>query len=649
MKSKKILQYIKGNFLIIFLAFISLFINIASVIYYFYKINNFILIISVVISIILTFLFVYFTINKDNHQAVAEKKERHKERLKTVHRVFLITITLFLFLYLFYLLFSSASLLPISSPWLFLSWNFFIPLWLLIIFLYLNFYFKTRASYLFLTLLYLLFFSVSFFVYKIAFGYDQLLHQRAIFEILNFGLIEPKTFYYVGQYVLEYLFLSIWPFSSEIVNKAIVPFMAAILIPLSLWFNLKDRSFNEKIWPIIILLTLPFSFFTFTVPQNLSFLFVVILLIFSFNNKFVSNKINFLFLASLAVSSFFIHPLAGIPAILFVCIFFADNINKLDFKIARIKVILNAGKSFAYLSQVLILPILLLISGGIIKSSSMDFSSWTPKLLGQENIILNFVYFIGFNINWFLLLIFIYSGYFIFKKRLKSLYVFYYNSVALMASYILSLFVDFPFLSQIDKGSYAHRILILSFIFLLPIIYELISFYLKKIKKNNLLFRVLVVLFLSFFIMTSLYLNYPRQDNYFNSRSYSVSEHDFEAVRLIKNLASEKSYAVLANQQVGAAAIKEYGFKKYYGPWFYYSVQTGGLLYDYYLKMIENPQADLMNELMRKIGADEIYVVINDYWWAFDRIFEEMKAEADSYYQIGENNLSIFKFRIKKD
>jgi hypothetical protein len=95
---------------------------------------------------------------------------------------------------------------------------------------------------------------------------------------------------------------------------------------------------------------------------------------------------------------------------------------------------------------------------------------------------------------------------------------------------------------------------------------------------------------------------------------------------------------------VGAAAIKEFGFKRYYGPWFYYSVQTGGLLYDYYLKMIDDPDKKMMSSLISEIGADGLYLVINDYWWAFDRIVDEMKIEADDYYMIGEGSVYIFYF-----
>lgn len=739
MNLKNFLIYFKNNFLIIFLLFLTLLINIGSVFYYFYKFDNLVVFISLILSLFLTYLFVYFNISRANQQGLLfcekmdppriaslcdshfrgddkkgdykemdpslitssrgsrfrgddkEVNKHDKEEYKygkegredykgvrplsfprkresnkgfknrlCIFKTILSLITLILFFLLFQILFKSGSFSAIASPWHFLPGYFWIFLWSLILFLFINFYFKNKWSYLFLIFLYFLFFSISIFIYKIAFGYDQLLHQRSISDILKFGLIEPKTIYYIGQYVLEMFLLKIWPFSLELLDKLLVPFLSAILIPLTFIFNFKRRGFNKIIWPLILFLILPFSIFTYTVPQNLAFLFLVILLLFSFNKYFINNKYNFLFLFSLALSIFFIHPLAGVPAIIFTFIlllsllsFPAEVLLKTKlmggesiFYWFKFKSLFKVLKTIAYLGQILILPILLLFSGGRFSFSSINFSNWTPKFLGQENIFLNFIYFFAFNKNIWLLILFILATFFVFIKGKKELKIFYFNSLSLMLSYFLSLFIDFPFLSRIDKGSYANRILILSFLFLIPVFYEMFICLIKKIKEERFLFRVILSIFLLILILTSLYVNYPRKDNYFNSRSYSVSGVDFEAVRFIENIKESDNYIVLANQQVGASAIKEYGFKRYYGPWFYYSVQTGGLLYDYYLKMLENPNRKLMSDLAFELGSDSVYLVVNDYWWAFDRIIEEAKIEADFVYSVAEGRVMVFYFKF---
>jgi hypothetical protein len=205
---------------------------------------------------------------------------------------------------------------------------------------------------------------------------------------------------------------------------------------------------------------------------------------------------------------------------------------------------------------------------------------------------------------------------------------------------------NFSFLSQIDKGSYAGRILILSFLFLLPVFYEIFICLIKKIKLEKIFFKIIILIFLSGLLLVSLYLNYPRKDNHFNSRSFSVSSSDFSAVRFIESVKENDNYIVLANQQVGASAIKEYGFKRYYGPWLYYSVQTGGLLYDYYLKMIEDPNRELMLELMTEVGAEGAYFVVNDYWWGFTKVAEEARVEADLVYNVDNSRVMIFYFKL---
>ena len=61
-----------------------------------------------------------------------------------------------------------------------------------------------------------------------------------------------------------------------------------------------------------------------------------------------------------------------------------------------------------------------------------------------------------------------------------------------------------------------------------------------------------------------MYLSYPRFDHYHNSRGFSVGRADINAVRWINDHAENDDYIVLANQQVSAAAIREFGFKKYF-------------------------------------------------------------------------------------
>ncbi len=655
----RIFEILRKNILSILLFFTSSIIIIGSFLYYFWALNNISYFILLFLSLISTTIFSYFIIYKSYRQEI-EERVTVNSRTKKIN-LLLFILSFFLFLFLVFVLIKGSSNSAIISPWHLVPSYFYLIFALFLILVFFSFYFQSIFSKTLVVLTYFLFFSISFFIYKIAFGYDQLLHQRALSEILQFGFINPKTFYYIGQYSLEFFLVKTLPFKLELISRVLVPVLSAILIPLS-FFKVFKNKLKSSYYILILLLLLPFSIFTYTVPQNLAFLFLTILIIFSLNRDFVSERKNYIFLSVLALASFFVHPLAGIPAIVFVFILFLSNfkIIKQSFwqrvlkKENKIEIIRKILIIISYLTQIFILPILLFFVGGKLSWPQINFSFLIPRFLGQENVFLNLIYFLFFNRFYIFLILFLVGIYFWFKKNKEEKNredwsnIYFYNFLALFSSYILSLFVSFSFLSDIDKNSYSQRVLIISLLFLIPVFLNLFLEIIERVKKQEKSFKFYSLLFLLLFLLSSLYLNYPRKDNYFNSRGYSVSSSDFETVKLIEDVKINDNYIVLANQQVGAAAIKELGFKRYYDGWLYYSVQTGGLFYDYYLKMLDRPSRGLIEELLSQIEADNAYVVVNDYWWAYERIINEMKIEADSYYQTSDGKVLVFHFDFVK-
>jgi len=655
----RIFEILRKNILLISLFFISSIIIIGSFLYYFWVLNNISYFILLFLSLISTTIFSYFIIYKSYRQEIEEKVSVNLKTKKI--NLLLFILNFFLFLFLVFVLIKSSSNSAIISPWHLVPNYFYLILALFLVLVFFSFYFQSIFSKTLVVFIYFLFFSISFFIYKIAFGYDQLLHQRALSEILQFGLINPKTFYYIGQYSLEFFLVKTLPFKLELISRVLVPVLSAILIPLS-FFKVFKNKLKSSYYILILLLLLPFSIFTYTVPQNLAFLFLTILIIFSLNRDFVSERKNYIFLSALSLASFFVHPLAGVPAVIFVFILFLSNfrIIKQSFwqrvlkKENKIEIIRKTLIIISYLTQIFILPILLFFVGGKLSWPQINFSFLIPRFLGQENVFLNLIYFLFFNRFYIFLILFLVGIYFWFKKNKEEKNredwsnIYFYNFLALFSSYILSLFVSFSFLSDIDKNSYSQRVLIISLLFLIPVFLNLFLEIIERVKKQEKSFKFYSLLFLLLFLLSSLYLNYPRKDNYFNSRGYSVSSSDFETVKLIEDVKINDNYIVLANQQVGAAAIKELGFKRYYDGWLYYSVQTGGLFYDYYLKMLDRPSRGLIEELLSQIEADNAYVVVNDYWWAYERIINEMKIEADSYYQTSDGKVLVFHFDFVK-
>jgi len=211
----------------------------------------------------------------------------------------------------------------------------------------------------------------------------------------------------------------------------------------------------------------------------------------------------------------------------------------------------------------------------------------------------------------------------------------------------------------------------LTFIFLLPGITLVFFKLIEKISQQNKFIKISWLIFGVLLITTSLYCSYPRKDNYFNSRSFSVGQSDFDAVEWIEKDANRKPYVVLANQQVSVAALKTFGFNRYYksplergvagpngsplaysetggvgGEVYFYPIPTGGPLYQIYLKMVyDKPSRANALEATDLTGINTVYFAINKYWWAFDKIVEEAKIEASSFKIINDGEIYIFKYQ----
>ena len=143
--------------------------------------------------------------------------------------------------------------------------------------------------------------------------------------------------------------------------------------------------------------------------------------------------------------------------------------------------------------------------------------------------------------------------------------------------------------------------------------------------------------------MSQIYLAYPRRDNYDTSRGFNTGAADFLAVEYIEKNAPT-DYIVLANQQVSAAAVLQYGFKRYYGDVFYYPIPTGGELYQFFLQMNERPSREIVEEAMRLTDVNTAYYVVNDYWWQSERLIETAKLEADDWIALDSGKVHVFRY-----
>ena len=157
------------------------------------------------------------------------------------------------------------------------------------------------------------------------------------------------------------------------------------------------------------------------------------------------------------------------------------------------------------------------------------------------------------------------------------------------------------------------------------------------------------------------------------SRAFSTSAADFKAVEWIENDAAGQDYVVLANQAVSAAALKQFGFKKYYPNTqcqesndilgqtqddpdksrgvkcqmlFYYPLPTSSPLYNIYLGMVyQSPTRKTVEKAMAMTSVNLAYFVINDYWLDFEKIVEAAKLESDEWVAIDGGKIYIYKYK----
>jgi hypothetical protein len=635
----------KNNNLYLILIIFCLISFLGALIYRFYTLNTF----SILVILASTALFTIL-LKRNFKLKFCLPKLQH----------YLLNDWLLVFIYL--CLFGGATLLavtkatdlPIVSPWSVLGWEFFGFYFLATLLIIWSALKKSQAFNLLIVLHFWLSCSVAFLIYKIGYGFDPFIHQASVAYIDDYGPVLPKTIYYIGQYSLIDILHKITMIPITVLDKLLVPLAAALLLPITANYVFSQKFKHEigRKLLVLFLLLLPYSLFIVTTPQNLAYLLLIIMIMLGL---IVKKRIDWIMLYLLALTCFFIHPIAGLPAISFAALLTVKQ-SRLQYK--------QVFYVLAFIFNIVILPIAFLWVAKLqnpqaVLSHLFDFSSIT--LVGLQyphahNWALNFVYLIQQNFGYLLLFFILLGLYFAYTRKKYRHYpcnIYFNQSLAFFISYLFTRNLSFGYLIDYERQNYADRVLVIACLFALPFVIIAIYHLILRIIKQENIVRYTLLLTLAGAVTASLYLSYPRLDDYFNAHGYATSSNDIATVQWIDNDAGGKDYIVLANQQVSAAALHEYGFAHYYA-WrennklkqvFYYPVPTGGDLYQYYLKMADQEAtAQTMHQAMTLAGVNTAYYVLNSYWWTFDKNLKEGKLSANSYQMIGNKNIYIFKY-----
>ncbi len=617
-----------------------------AIIYYFYQLNQLsVSILFAVISIAIIILDFKSQISDLRIQhSISNLIKHYKTSSSFIKPLILILTYLILFATSVFILIQSQTTEAIKTPWQVIPPAFFIIYFIATLnLIILTFRLKNYLTNILISLHFFLTTGIALIIYKLGYGFDPFIHQITELTIFQNGLILPKPFYYLGQYSIVVFLAHLLQISVEWIDKLLLPILLSIFLPYTIYKSL-NKTF---LWPeskcrilTLVFLFLPFSLFIATTPQALANLFTIIILFLSFLH--LRNKqIPFCFLIFLTLTTLFIHPLAGIPVFIYLIILWL-----LENKSKSKKIILII---FTLLSA-LALPLALLLNSLIsiykITIESGDFSLIElPTIFSKQfNYFLDLAYLYKLSIYWlFILTAALTFIYLVKQKKAKFFLASILTFIILIINAILLNFIKLSFIIDYEQGDFSRRVWQLAFYFLLPVV--IYGFYLiiNKASKQSSVYKIFIIFLLSGFITFSLYLSYPRFDDYDNSKFVNLSQNDLLTVEFIEKNA-KTDYIVLANQMTSAAALKTFGFNRYYKGHYFYPIPTGGNLYQYFEKMIyEDTSKQTIIEAIDLTGVKTAYFVLPSYWSRFAIIAEQAKKSADQIFSL-DDEIYIYKY-----
>lgn len=447
--------------------------------------------------------------------------------------------------------------------------------------------------------------GVAAIIYRLGFGFDPFIHQAAEQHLVTYGSISLQTPLYIGQYALVRILQKISHLSVIQIDHWLVPLLSLGLIPL--------LQRTHRLLPLALFL-LPVSAFSFTIPFHLALLFFICAICLS---QSPPRPRTFFFLGACAVGSILVHPLIGIPCIVFVLGVFLEKTRWRTFAplIPAIGIplgLLGAMASYAALQHAsLSLPTL----GSIQASLTALFG--TPYHLSTEVIGLSFIYvFLSF---WPLAF-----GLLGMQENLREQTPWkkYRLATALglfTAAIILACFIRLPDIIAHEQFEFPLRLLHVAPLLLLPDVALFLDRFLAGQTKQKYLIAVWSALAIGAIATSQWFASYPQQNEISPRYAPSVSEHEYAALTWIEEQRDEKPFVALSHQMLAAAALQQHGFDQTittcHGTHLSYAIPTGGVLYQDFLAVARSTK---LEETLKRVktcyGDASLFIVLPRYW-----------------------------------
>lgn len=465
--------------------------------------------------------------------------------------------------------------------------------------------------------------SVAGIVYSVGYGYDPFVHEAAEIHILNFGSIAPKTPYYAGQYALAVVLARLTGISLHSIGVWLLPAMSAVGIVGAVGVTAKAEGWKTGTLMAGIIAILPLSAFINTTPFGLAALYCLLAAICALGaEKEPRLKVA---VWAFAIASLLTHPIAGVPALVLAAV--------IQFRNRFVRLGLGLGGA-------LVLPVLFALAGGKL---SFDWGRLGMLALPFELPLTRFR-----PLGDSLYAVAIVAAVIAAIGALRRYPYLIAAASSALSGILVAVMIDFSYLPDSEQGGYASRLLTVALLIAVPAGAALAARLLERAAGRG--WRTLAAVAACVFLFVGgVYLAYPREDPYVISKGWSTSATDISAVRAIDGDAKGEPYIVLAAQPISAAALKEFGFFRYFdtaqGQMFAYPVPTGGPLYQYYLKMIyDEPSSEYMKQAMEMAGVKLGYFVVNSYWTRADHIISRAKISSERWFGI-DNADYVFRYQ----
>lgn len=501
-------------------------------------------------------------------------------------------------------------------------------------------------------------------LYPLGFGFDGFLHRASELILFQTGSLQPKPFYYIGQYTLITWLARTLMLSIQTVDTFLLAGCVALL-PAT--FALRIPSGEKRFFPLVeqiamslvaVLVLIPLKPWITTTPQSLAYLMGLGALFLASLPEKKNSSFSALVLGAWSVV---IHPLAGLP------LFGGTIIAMSRSWLAHFPRVRTLTSGCLALGTALIVPVAFFLhsrlSGIQISwdaSGIFSVARWqalaTTLIAPPLGIALwpDWAAFVEYLFP-LILLAFVVTGLWRHTEHTESTkqtrrtlaWMSVTGVLVMLAAWGMQQAATFTFLITYERQDYIQRLFFIGQLLFLPAALSGFVRVWKYVKQQPALPFFAFVLFTLAWQGARIYRAFPYHDATHIEHGWNTSQAALEAVRWIEHDSKNQPYTVLADQSVSAGAVAELGFKRYADDVFFYPLPTGGTLYQVFLRAATTQAKKEDIEEAARLGKSSlVYVILSDYWWQADDVAEHLETLAGNSYRVEGGGMRVYRFEV---